>query len=62
VSGQALGAVLFGLFAGGWLGRALFDWILDVGAPWEGILIAAAALLGAGICVAGWLEERAGSS
>ena len=52
-------AVLFGLFVGGWIGRAVFRWILDVPDPWQIAAIVACAIAGAVIGVAGEREERA---
>ena len=51
-------AALFGAFVGLWLSRALFKWILDVEGTLLIVLIAAGAVIGAAICVAGEIESR----
>jgi hypothetical protein len=47
--GRRAGAVLFGLLAGGWFGRAVFDWLIDVGGDLELALIGVCAVIGAGL-------------
>jgi hypothetical protein len=43
------GAVIFGLLAGAWIGRAIFDWVVDVGGGLELALIGVVALIGAAL-------------
>ncbi len=59
MSARSGGAAVFGLLVGTWLGRALFDWVLDIGAPWEGILIAGVAVVAAVVLAAVDAADRA---
>jgi hypothetical protein len=52
------GAVIFGAFLGGWIGRALFKWILGVSGTSLLVLIVATAAAGGVLGVAGALDER----
>ena len=52
------GAVVLGAFVGGWIGRALFKWILGVSGTSLLVLIVATAAAGGVLGVAGALEER----
>ena len=52
------GAVIFGAFVGGLIGRALFKWMLDVSGTSLLVLILAAAGAGGVLGVAGALQER----
>lgn len=57
MTSRLLGAALFGAFVGGWIGRAIFKWLLDVDMPLQLVLILAMAALGVVIGVAGELER-----
>jgi hypothetical protein len=52
------GAVIFGAFVGGWIGRALFKWILGVSGTSLLVMILATAAAGGVLGVAGALEGR----
>jgi hypothetical protein len=52
------GAVIFGAFVGGWIGRAVFKWALDVSGTSLLVLILASAAAGGVLGVAGALQER----
>ena len=58
ITARRLGAALFGAFVGGWLGRALFRWLLDLERTTELVLIVASAALGAVVCVAGAVQAE----
>ncbi len=55
---RRLSAGLFGAFAGAWLTRALFKWVLDVEGTLLIALIAAGAVVGAALAVAGEIEAE----
>ena len=57
MAARAIGAGFFGAFVGSWLGRALFEWILDLEGTLLIVLIVAAAAVGAAVCVAGEIES-----
>lgn len=50
--------MLLGALAGAWVGRAVFDWLLDVGGTLELVLIAAVAVVGAVLGVIAGLEAE----
>jgi uncharacterized membrane protein YeaQ/YmgE (transglycosylase-associated protein family) len=58
VTSRLLVAGVFGAFVGGWIGRAIFKWLLDLDGSLQLILILATAALGVVICVAGELERE----
>ena len=60
MAARTIGAGFFGAFVGSWLGRALFKWILDLEGTLLIVLIVAAAVVGAAVCVAGEIEGERG--
>jgi hypothetical protein len=58
MAARMAGAVVLGAFVGGWIGRALFKWMLGVSGTSLLVLILATAAAGAVLGVAGALEER----
>jgi hypothetical protein len=58
MTARMAGAVIFGAFVGGLIGRALFKWMLDVSGTSLLVLILAAAGAGGVLGVAGALQER----
>jgi hypothetical protein len=57
LTARSLAGAAFGAFAGAWIARAIFIWILDVGRPWEVVALAALGVAGAVIGVAAAREE-----
>ncbi len=60
MTARMAGAVIFGALVGGWIGRALFKWILDVSGTSLLVLILATAAAGGVLGAAGALQERRG--
>jgi hypothetical protein len=58
MAARMAGAVIFGAFAGGWIGRAVFKWALGMSGTSLLVLIVATAAAGGVLGVAGALEER----
>jgi hypothetical protein len=58
MAARMAGAVIFGAFVGGWIGRALFKWILGMSGTSLLVLVLASAAAGSVLGVAGALEER----
>ena len=58
MAARTIGAGFFGAFAGAWLARALFKWILDLEGTLLIVLIVATAVVGAVVCVAGELGDE----
>jgi hypothetical protein len=58
MTARRIGAGLFGAFAGAWLSRAAFKWILELDGTLLIALIVAGAAVGAAVCVAGAIEEE----
>lgn len=56
MTARTAGAVLFGAFAGAWIGRAAFKWILDLPGDWPLVLSGVCAAIGALVCFAGEQE------
>ena len=57
MAARTIGAGFFGAFAGAWLARALFKWILGLEGTLLIVLIVATAAVGAVVCVASELEN-----
>jgi hypothetical protein len=53
-----VGAVIFGAFVGGWIGRAFFKWIVDVSGTSLLVLILATTAAGGVLGAAAALQER----
>jgi hypothetical protein len=62
MTGRRIGAAVFGAVVGGWIGRALFRWILDVDGSLQLVLILGAALAGAVVCLLGEGGTRRGGA